>query len=75
MSIAGGPAYDPDADFVYDYYTLRIGGLAFTGVLIILSIFLLTGNKLRRCGKSRANEENEPIKMLDIEEQKKDDED
>uniref|UniRef100_A0A3B4EDL1 FXYD domain-containing ion transport regulator n=1 Tax=Pygocentrus nattereri TaxID=42514 RepID=A0A3B4EDL1_PYGNA len=46
------PDVDPDADFVYDYETLRIVGLSFAGVLVLLSILLLTGNRIRRCGKS-----------------------
>ncbi|XP_067102684.1 LOW QUALITY PROTEIN: cell adhesion molecule DSCAML1 [Osmerus mordax] len=32
---------DFDADFVYDYYTLRVGGLTFAGVIVFLSVILL----------------------------------
>ncbi|KAI4815298.1 hypothetical protein KUCAC02_005447, partial [Chaenocephalus aceratus] len=32
---------DLDADFVYDYYTLRVAGLAFAGIIVFLSIILL----------------------------------
>ncbi|KAL7825082.1 hypothetical protein AOLI_G00322890 [Acnodon oligacanthus] len=53
MSSKGAADVDPDADFVYDYETLRIVGLSFAGLLVILSILLLTGNRIRRCGKSR----------------------
>uniref|UniRef100_A0A8D3BPY3 FXYD domain-containing ion transport regulator n=1 Tax=Scophthalmus maximus TaxID=52904 RepID=A0A8D3BPY3_SCOMX len=38
-----GVDIDPDADFVYDYYTLRVGGLVFAGVIVFLSIILLAG--------------------------------
>ncbi|KPP70323.1 FXYD domain-containing ion transport regulator 12-like, partial [Scleropages formosus] len=41
MSSGGAPEVDPDADFVYDYHTLRIGGLIFAGVIVFLSILLL----------------------------------
>ncbi|KAM3616071.1 uncharacterized protein V6R79_011904 [Siganus canaliculatus] len=44
---------DYDAPFVYDYETLRIGGLVFTGIIVFLSIILLGGNKMRNCGKSK----------------------
>ncbi|KAF1394047.1 hypothetical protein PFLUV_G00022450 [Perca fluviatilis] len=44
---------DFDADFVYDYHTLRVGGLIFAGVIVFLSIILLAGNKLTSCGKSK----------------------
>ncbi|KAJ8345672.1 hypothetical protein SKAU_G00298650 [Synaphobranchus kaupii] len=61
MSSGGAPEIDPDADFVYDYYTLRVGGLTFAGVIVFLSILLLAGNSIRRCGKSkpRVTEEKE----------------
>nr|AGL34227.1 FXYD domain-containing ion transport regulator 12 [Oryzias dancena] len=42
-----------DADFFYDYETLRVGGLIFAGVVVFLSFFLLVGNKIRRCGKPK----------------------
>uniref|UniRef100_A0A3Q3S1M2 FXYD domain-containing ion transport regulator n=1 Tax=Mastacembelus armatus TaxID=205130 RepID=A0A3Q3S1M2_9TELE len=48
-----GAEMDMDADFEYDYYTLRVGGLIFAGVIVLLSIFLLAGNKIARCGKSK----------------------
>ncbi|KAK5868652.1 hypothetical protein PBY51_009646 [Eleginops maclovinus] len=48
-----GTDMDLDADFVYDYYTLRVGGLAFAGIIVFLSIFLLAGNKIANCGKSK----------------------
>ncbi|KAK5904715.1 hypothetical protein CesoFtcFv8_006250 [Champsocephalus esox] len=44
---------DLDADFVYDYYTLRVAGLAFAGIIVFLSIILLAGNKIVNCGKSK----------------------
>ncbi|KAG7470815.1 hypothetical protein MATL_G00117960 [Megalops atlanticus] len=53
MSSGGAPVIDPDADFVYDYHTLRVGGLTFAGVIVFLSILLLAGNSIRRCGKSK----------------------
>ncbi|XP_026221139.1 sodium/potassium-transporting ATPase subunit gamma-like [Anabas testudineus] len=53
MSSPTGAETDYDADFVYDYYTLRVGGLAFAGVIVFLSIILLAGNKIRNCGKSK----------------------
>ncbi|CAL9683985.1 unnamed protein product [Knipowitschia caucasica] len=53
MSSPQGAAIDPDADFVYDYYTLRVGGLVFAGVIIFLSIIMLAGNKILNCGKSK----------------------
>ncbi|KAG9264830.1 sodium/potassium-transporting ATPase subunit gamma-like [Astyanax mexicanus] len=53
MSSAGAPMVDNDADFVYDYETLRIAGLSIAAVIVVLSILLLTGNRIRRCGKSR----------------------
>ncbi|KAK6295704.1 hypothetical protein J4Q44_G00334170 [Coregonus suidteri] len=53
MSAAGAPEYDPDAEFVYDYQTLCIGGLTFVAVIMILSVLLLASNKIRRCGKPR----------------------
>uniref|UniRef100_A0A3P8WHC0 FXYD domain-containing ion transport regulator n=1 Tax=Cynoglossus semilaevis TaxID=244447 RepID=A0A3P8WHC0_CYNSE len=42
-TLSPGADIDPDADFVYDYYTLRVGGLVFAGVIVFLSIFLLAG--------------------------------
>uniref|UniRef100_A0A673AWK2 FXYD domain-containing ion transport regulator n=1 Tax=Sphaeramia orbicularis TaxID=375764 RepID=A0A673AWK2_9TELE len=48
-----GAEIDLDADFVYDYYTLRVGGLVFAGVIVFLSFILLAGNKLANCGKSK----------------------
>ncbi|AWO98995.1 FXYD domain-containing ion transport regulator 12 [Scophthalmus maximus] len=53
MSSPKGVDIDPDADFVYDYYTLRVGGLVFAGVIVFLSIILLAGNKIANCGKSK----------------------
>ncbi|XP_021443110.1 sodium/potassium-transporting ATPase subunit gamma-like [Oncorhynchus mykiss] len=53
MSAAGAPEYNPDAEFVYDYQTLRIGGLTFVAVIMILSVLLLASNKIRQCGKPR----------------------
>ncbi|KAK2847237.1 hypothetical protein Q5P01_010236 [Channa striata] len=53
MSSPKGAGADLDADFVYDYYTLRLGGLIFAGVIVFLSIILLAGNKMRKCGKSK----------------------
>uniref|UniRef100_A0A3Q3AKE7 FXYD domain-containing ion transport regulator n=1 Tax=Kryptolebias marmoratus TaxID=37003 RepID=A0A3Q3AKE7_KRYMA len=44
---------DLDADFVYDYHTLRVGGLIFAGVVSVLSFALLLGNRIRNCGKSK----------------------
>uniref|UniRef100_A0A3Q0QRL3 FXYD domain-containing ion transport regulator n=1 Tax=Amphilophus citrinellus TaxID=61819 RepID=A0A3Q0QRL3_AMPCI len=38
-----GADVNPDADFVYDYETLRLGGLIFAGVLVFLSFILLAG--------------------------------
>ncbi|TWW77222.1 hypothetical protein D4764_12G0006120 [Takifugu flavidus] len=52
MSSKGGPI-DYDADFVYDYHTLRVGGLVFAGVVVFLSVLLLAGNKIFNCGKSK----------------------
>ncbi|XP_010871343.1 sodium/potassium-transporting ATPase subunit gamma [Esox lucius] len=76
MSAAEGPKYDPDADFHYDYQTLRIGGLAFAGFLVILSVILLTGHRLFRCGRSKAVKRKGPHKLVpDSEEQKDDEED
>ncbi|CAJ1065446.1 FXYD domain-containing ion transport regulator 12 [Xyrichtys novacula] len=49
----GAEFVDPDADFVYDYHTLRVGGLVFAGVIVFLSFILLAGNKLANCGKSK----------------------
>uniref|UniRef100_A0A667XZH1 FXYD domain-containing ion transport regulator n=1 Tax=Myripristis murdjan TaxID=586833 RepID=A0A667XZH1_9TELE len=51
--VSPGPTPDPDADFVYDYYTLRVGGLVFAGVIVFLSIILLAGNRIRNCSKSK----------------------
>ncbi|KAK2912512.1 sodium/potassium-transporting ATPase subunit gamma-like [Channa argus] len=56
MSSPKGADIDPDADFVYDYYTLRLGGLIFAGVIVFLSILLLAGNKIRKCGKSKSRQ-------------------
>ncbi|KAG1951288.1 FXYD domain-containing ion transport regulator [Pimephales promelas] len=58
---AAQPKVDPDAAFVYDYETLRIGGLVFAGVIVVLSILLLTGNRIRRCGKRKAKHVDEDI--------------
>uniref|UniRef100_A0A3B4YJN7 FXYD domain-containing ion transport regulator n=1 Tax=Seriola lalandi dorsalis TaxID=1841481 RepID=A0A3B4YJN7_SERLL len=55
-SLSPGAEIDPDADFVYDYYTLRVGGLVFAGIIVFLSFFLLAGNKLASCGKSKVRE-------------------
>ncbi|KAI4787392.1 hypothetical protein KUCAC02_036493 [Chaenocephalus aceratus] len=49
---------DLDADFVYDYYTLRVAGLAFAGIIVFLSIILLAGNKIVNCGKIQVNSED-----------------
>uniref|UniRef100_A0A3B4A3M0 FXYD domain-containing ion transport regulator n=1 Tax=Periophthalmus magnuspinnatus TaxID=409849 RepID=A0A3B4A3M0_9GOBI len=46
---------DLDADFVYDYHTLRVGGLVFAGVIVFLSVIMLAGNKLLNCGKSKVS--------------------
>ncbi|KAJ8256523.1 hypothetical protein COCON_G00186750 [Conger conger] len=61
MSSGGAPDINYDADFVYDYHTLRVGGLTFAAVIVFLSILLLAGNSIRRCGKSkpRATKEEE----------------
>ncbi|KAF3847716.1 hypothetical protein F7725_020744 [Dissostichus mawsoni] len=48
-----GTDIDLDADFVYDYYTLRVAGLAFAGIIVFLSIILLAGKKIVNCGKSK----------------------
>ncbi|MCJ8739737.1 hypothetical protein PDJAM_G00050590 [Pangasius djambal] len=61
MSSAGAPDVDPDADFVYDYETLRIIGLSIAGVLVFLSILLLFGNRIRGCRKSRHKAVSEAI--------------
>ncbi|KAF5890201.1 sodium/potassium-transporting ATPase subunit gamma-like, partial [Clarias magur] len=53
MSSGGASDVDLDADFVYDYETLRIIGLSIAGVIVFLSILLLVGNRIRRCGKSK----------------------
>ncbi|CAL8350507.1 unnamed protein product [Arctogadus glacialis] len=37
-----------------DYETLRIGGLVLAGIIVVMSVFLLFGNKIRTCGKSKA---------------------
>ncbi|XP_016355894.1 sodium/potassium-transporting ATPase subunit gamma-like [Sinocyclocheilus anshuiensis] len=52
-SVSSISQLDPDADFYYDYETLRIGGLVFAGVIVVLSVLLLTGNRIRRCGKPK----------------------
>uniref|UniRef100_A0A3Q1IDA2 FXYD domain-containing ion transport regulator n=1 Tax=Anabas testudineus TaxID=64144 RepID=A0A3Q1IDA2_ANATE len=44
LCLSPGAETDYDADFVYDYYTLRVGGLAFAGVIVFLSIILLAAN-------------------------------
>uniref|UniRef100_A0A4W5L7R9 FXYD domain-containing ion transport regulator n=1 Tax=Hucho hucho TaxID=62062 RepID=A0A4W5L7R9_9TELE len=54
-ALSSAPEYDPDAEFVYDYQTLRIGGLTFVAVIMILSVLLLASNKIRRCGKPRVS--------------------
>ncbi|CAG6003098.1 unnamed protein product [Menidia menidia] len=41
MSSSKDGITDYDADFVYDYETLRIGGLTFAGVVVFLSFVLL----------------------------------
>ncbi|KAF4103921.1 hypothetical protein G5714_014908 [Onychostoma macrolepis] len=61
MSSGAAPTVDPDADFYYDYETLRIGGLVFAGVIVVLSVLLLTGNHIRRCGKRKAKHVDEDI--------------
>uniref|UniRef100_A0A3B3ICJ3 FXYD domain-containing ion transport regulator n=1 Tax=Oryzias latipes TaxID=8090 RepID=A0A3B3ICJ3_ORYLA len=38
-----------DADFFYDYETLRVGGLIFAGIVMFLSIILLTGKSTETC--------------------------
>ncbi|KAK7882583.1 hypothetical protein WMY93_028757 [Mugilogobius chulae] len=53
MSSPQGADIDLDADFVYDYHTLRVGGLVFAGVIVFLSVIMLAGNKLLNCGKSK----------------------
>uniref|UniRef100_A0A3B1IZN6 FXYD domain-containing ion transport regulator n=1 Tax=Astyanax mexicanus TaxID=7994 RepID=A0A3B1IZN6_ASTMX len=55
MQYFSAPMVDNDADFVYDYETLRIAGLSIAAVIVVLSILLLTGNRIRRCGKSRVS--------------------
>uniref|UniRef100_A0A3Q3WLY4 FXYD domain-containing ion transport regulator n=1 Tax=Mola mola TaxID=94237 RepID=A0A3Q3WLY4_MOLML len=55
--VSPGTDIDYDADFVYDYYTLRVGGLVFAGIIVVLSVFLLAGNKIFKCGKSKVREE------------------
>ncbi|KAG7268884.1 hypothetical protein CRUP_032991 [Coryphaenoides rupestris] len=44
---------EPEDPFVYNYETLRIGGLTFAAIIVLMSIFLLAGNKIRNCGKSK----------------------
>lgn len=44
---------DMDGDFVYDYYTLRVGGLVFAGIVVFLSFVVLLGNRIRNCGKPK----------------------
>ncbi|XP_076832106.1 sodium/potassium-transporting ATPase subunit gamma-like [Brachyhypopomus gauderio] len=58
------PDLDPDADFVYDYETLRIAGLSIAAILVVLSILLLTGNRIRRCGKSKHKPVDEQGQIL-----------
>uniref|UniRef100_A0A3Q1CXS1 FXYD domain-containing ion transport regulator n=1 Tax=Amphiprion ocellaris TaxID=80972 RepID=A0A3Q1CXS1_AMPOC len=53
--LSSGEEIDLDADFVYDYETLRVGGLVFAGVIVFLSIILLAGNRIRNCGKSQVS--------------------
>ncbi|XP_023207706.1 sodium/potassium-transporting ATPase subunit gamma-like [Xiphophorus maculatus] len=53
MSSAKDAVTDWDADFTYDYKTLRVGGLVFAGVVVLLSFVLLLGNKVRNCGKTK----------------------
>ncbi|XP_062872561.1 FXYD domain-containing ion transport regulator 6 [Trichomycterus rosablanca] len=36
-----------------DYKTLSIAGLSVAAVLVVLSILLLVGNRIKRCGKSK----------------------
>uniref|UniRef100_A0A3B3UZ86 FXYD domain-containing ion transport regulator n=1 Tax=Poecilia latipinna TaxID=48699 RepID=A0A3B3UZ86_9TELE len=48
-------ATDWDADFTYDYETLRVGGLIFAGVVVFLSFVLLLGNRVRNCGKTKVS--------------------
>uniref|UniRef100_A0A8C4FHP7 FXYD domain-containing ion transport regulator n=1 Tax=Dicentrarchus labrax TaxID=13489 RepID=A0A8C4FHP7_DICLA len=55
MSSKGNDGDNVLCDFV-DYYTLRVGGLVFAGVIVFLSIILLAGNKLTNCGKSKVRE-------------------
>ncbi|CAB1426202.1 unnamed protein product [Pleuronectes platessa] len=59
MSSPKGMDIDSDADFVYDYHTLRVGGLVFAGVIVFLSIILLAGNKILSCGKSKPKKTEE----------------
>uniref|UniRef100_A0A8C1HGB5 FXYD domain-containing ion transport regulator n=1 Tax=Cyprinus carpio TaxID=7962 RepID=A0A8C1HGB5_CYPCA len=61
LSLFPAPTVDPDADFFYDYENLRIGGLIFAGVIVILSVLLLTGNRIKRCGKRKAKNVDEEI--------------
>jgi len=44
---------DPDADFNYDYESLRIGGLTFAVVLFVLGIVLILTRKCSCKSKSR----------------------
>ncbi|CAN9511393.1 unnamed protein product [Ophioblennius macclurei] len=48
-----GTEINYDEDFVYDYHTLRVGGLVFAGIIVFLSILLLAGNSIKNCGKSK----------------------
>ncbi|CAB1348593.1 unnamed protein product [Coregonus sp. 'balchen'] len=49
LIVSKAPEYDPDAEFVYDYQTLCIGGLTFVAVIMILSVLLLaTKERLKR---------------------------
>uniref|UniRef100_A0AAY4CCH0 FXYD domain-containing ion transport regulator n=1 Tax=Denticeps clupeoides TaxID=299321 RepID=A0AAY4CCH0_9TELE len=41
--------------FVTDYHTLRVGGLVFAGIIVFLSIILLAGNKICKCGKANVS--------------------
>uniref|UniRef100_A0A3Q2D8D8 FXYD domain-containing ion transport regulator n=1 Tax=Cyprinodon variegatus TaxID=28743 RepID=A0A3Q2D8D8_CYPVA len=49
------PGIEPETFLLQDYETLRTGGLAFAGVIVFLSIILLCGNKIRRCGKPKVS--------------------
>ena len=38
---------------VLDYYTLRVGGLTFAGVIVFLSVILLAGECVSVCERER----------------------